>query len=312
MTILSALPRRSWMVTGYTLVVLAWVAYALLSFYSPANIESTYHISTLERVLLQTSVALPILLIWLIAIRGAMTFKRYANLLVKDVEAPAMNWIANGLLWLVVYIILLAMVGVLPAYYAHSSQLGTVIETKNHLPLLAALTGFVWLFLGSRRLHQVTSFSVQTPRTRWLLIGLSGAAALFAVTFLSTYDAVTHLPSQIPTYTFSPTVLLFTLVLPYIAAWLLGLLASLNIHYYAQKVSGTLYRQALRDLVHGIIGVTAFISFLQLLLLMAPAIVSLGLGSFLLLLYSLLVLYGAGFWLVSQGAQRLARIEVIP
>jgi hypothetical protein len=299
------------MTLGYVIIILAWIAYAVSSFYAPNNTGNVYHLSSINRLLLQASVAIPVLLIWLTAIRGAMSFKRYATLLANDIEAPAMNWIANGLIWLVAYIVLLALVGQLPAYAMHTSWQDMAIETKNHAPMVAAFIGFACLFQGSRKLQQVTPFSIQTNKTRWLLIGLSGASALFAVTFLGGYNAVTNQPRLIPAYAASPTILLFTLILPYIGAWFLGLLASLNIHYYARKVSGSLYRRALQDLVRGITGVITFITVLQILVLMGPSIATLGLGSILILLYCLLVLYGIGFWLVSQGAQRLARIEVV-
>ncbi|HSX01188.1 MAG TPA: hypothetical protein VLF67_03005, partial [Candidatus Saccharimonas sp.] len=105
--------------------------------------------------------------------------------------------------------------------------------------------------------------------------------------------------------------LLFTMLLPYLLGWFLGLLGAINISRYARQVRGTLYRQALGYLVVGIMGVIGFAVTVQILTLATRFLLGFSLPRLLFTIYILLVLYGLGFWLVRLGARKLTRIEVV-
>jgi hypothetical protein len=101
--------------------------------------------------------------------------------------------------------------------------------------------------------------------------------------------------------------LLVTYVLPHIVMWLLGLLACLHLAHYSRYVSGRIYRAFLRDLTIGLLTVYICTYVAQIVSTMnsnsrhfTPA---------LLLVFLILLLSLAGYWLIYRGSSRLQRIE---
>jgi hypothetical protein len=302
-----------WAPLCYIIIVILWMVSVGLSVYSPESTQSSLQISAANRTLLQISIVVPLLAIWLTAMSGAVAFKQYAQVLPNDsAEKPAIRRIANGLMFLVAYIVLISILGSLPSYLAGRPEVNLAVMAKNYLPMLAALAGFGLIFSGTQQLRRVIPFSIRTRLTYALLAGLGVVSVIFTVAFFATFQSVNTLRPGVPVYATPPALLFFLLILPYISIWFLGLLACLNLNRYAQKVRGSIYRQSLKELKWGIIGVISFITFFQVLILLSPVLTSLGFASVLLILYALLVSYGTGFWIIARASRRLAHIEVVP
>jgi hypothetical protein len=89
----------------------------------------------------------------------------------------------------------------------------------------------------------------------------------------------------------------------------MGLAAIINIAKYARQVKGILYRSALVNLVRGLTVVIAFSISIQLLGFAAKYLATLQIGALLLMVYALMMLYAAGFFLIANGARKLAKLE---
>lgn len=293
-----------------TIVVVCWVVYAVLSFMSPRSTSRSFNLPGWETVLLQLTILVPLYFIWTTAINGAVTFKHYAHIIKGGREAPGISQIANGLFWLVGYAYLVFLTSVIVPYFVHSPLLGTAVIIKNHLPAWIALIAFYLIYQGSARLRDVAQFTTWSRVTPWLAVAFALFAGAFTMAFAySPVDMANR--GGIPAYSAPPNVLLFTLVLPSLATWFMGILATVNIIKYATFVKGFIYKLALRRLVWGIWSVLFFAVVLQGLIMMAPFLNSLGLGVLLLIIYAILILYGLGFMLIRSGARKLTRIEVI-
>lgn len=294
--------------TAYLLLALGSLVYVLLSIWSPSSTaDRLYHLTNLQKTFLQLTVLGPVVVIWFIALTGAVTFRRYAGLITKGAETKGLRLISSGLLWLVVYLVSLSLSGAITPYFTHSSWLQFVVSLRNHLPVLSSLIAFGLLCWGTHKLRASAPFRVWTPVT-WLLLAVMGAVAgLFVWAFLGAPIPVTN---GIPAYTFSPQVLVFTLVLPYCWAWFMGLLAALNMVRYARRVKGVIYRQALRDLAVGVTVAVVFVALAQLLVLGNRFLTQFTLGALLLVVYCLLAIMAMGFWYIRSGARKLTRIEV--
>ena len=295
----------------YLLVGVLWLAYAALSIWTPttASNPNPYHLTTLTKDLLVLTIVIPMLVIWLVAVRGALAFQRYARLIKGSPEAPALTLIAQGLMWLVGFMIVFILVGAITPHLTKESWFPAVVVIRNHLPAYVALVSATLLYLGSQRLQSFTRTATWTAGTILLFI----IFALFTIVFTATFTTgnLSSSSSDLLIRTIPKTGLIFTLIIPYVLSWLLGILACVNILKYAREVNGIIYRSALRWLVLGIFSVLLFGILIQVLTLVGRFFTGLSLAPILATLYIIVVLYGAGFWFIQAGTRRLAKLEVV-
>lgn len=294
----------------YVVVVVSWVIYALLTLLAPKEANTRFHLSEPELLLLQLTIIIPIHLIWLMAVRGATTFKQYASMIAGSPDADGVNQIADGLLWTLAYFIVTSITGALAPYFANSRTYDGFIIFRDHLAPFISLVAFFLLYRGSHLLRRVTNFVTWTRGTAVALTIFGLFAFLFVLEFALSPTFVTPSATRNALMIMPHGVLLFTIILPYIVAWFLGMLACINITKYAAGVKGQLYRKALSDLVWGIWSVIGFAVAIQAITFAGRFLSSLSLGAILLIVYALLALYGVGFLFVRAGAHKLARIEV--
>jgi hypothetical protein len=105
--------------------------------------------------------------------------------------------------------------------------------------------------------------------------------------------------------------MLLTVIIPYLYAWFVGLLAAYEITTYTKQVRGVLYKQALHLLVIGLLAVIIGSITLQYVSSVAPAAGHLTLNYRLLLITLFRVVDGIGFVLIAIGALRLRKIEEV-
>lgn len=290
-------------------LAICWLIYAAVTLANPTQ-RNPYHLTELQTILLNLTIIIPLGVIWYIALRGATAFKNYATMVHDAKEAPGLNAIANGLLMAVAYLVVIALAGAAVQVFTGSRFANAVILLRDHLPALIGLVSFVYLYIGGQQLAGIAGFDTWDRRTLLIISGYMLFAILFVLAF-------THAEVPPPSSTRSSlaivphSVLLFTLILPYLTSWFLGILASVNIARYASRVKGLLYRQALVNLVRGIISVISFGILLQLLGFSTRYLTGLSLGKIILILYAIIILYGLGFIFIRSGAKMLSRIEVV-
>lgn len=296
--------------TARLILGLCLVIYAALTIFQPHNASSDrYNLTDIQIFLLELTIIIPIAVIWIMAFYGAAHFKRYSELISGSPEAPAIRLIANGLVITLAYLVLNAVLGAALPYLIGSPAHHALLIVRDYVAAATAISALILLYLGSDRLHRIAQFATWTPSTILLLVGYLIFSGLFVWGFL-TFTPYRAADAQSAAAVVPPTILLFSLILPYLLSWFLGLLSGVNIIRYAKYVKGSIYKKALHDLVLGIWSVVFLVMVLQALSFASRNLAHLGLGAVLILIYVLLVLYGLGFLFVRSGAKKLARLEV--
>ncbi|HVI60687.1 MAG TPA: hypothetical protein VM535_00870, partial [Candidatus Saccharimonadales bacterium] len=104
---------------------------------------------------------------------------------------------------------------------------------------------------------------------------------------------------------------LLTLIVPFLYAWFVGVLATYEIVAYSRQVRGVLYRQALHLMVAGLVAVIIASIALQYAASIQPPSGRLAINYRLLTNVVFRGTSGAGFVLIALGAIRLKKIEEI-
>ncbi len=296
----------------YALVVAIWLGYATLTYFSPTRGVAHYNLSLSQTHLLQLSIVVPLLAIWLVAAYGALRFRRYANMIKSSPDGGAVDTLSNGLVVLVIYLLSSTLVGSIAPYFANTGYASTAVIIRNYLPLALALYSFGLLYQGSLKLTALIKAPTwRGSRVILFLIPYCIFAVFYTWVFYLNPNLHETASNGLPYFVLSRPWLLFTYVLPYLLTWFLGCLAALNIRLYARDVKGSIYRSALLNLVAGI-GTVIFITLaLQLLTTASSTINHLNLASLLLLVYLLVIFYAVGYALIAFGSKKLTRIEEV-
>lgn len=294
--------------------VIVWIAYTWLTLAAPlAPGSERYHLSGGQLVLLQLTITLPILIIWLTAAFGAARFRQYTRLVGDGSDAKPLAIISKGLMILVSYLFITSILGALPTYFLHSHWLHFVIALKNVVAMLLSLTAFLFIYRGSVGLLKLTGQPVWPEgRSINFLIPYCLFAGVFTWLFyLDPTLRANSINQAFPTYALNPSLLLFVIVIPYLIMWFLGWLAVFNLSSYARHVQGSIYRTSLVNLVIGISGVLVFTIFLQLLVTTSASLAKLTLAPLLIIIYLLIILDAFGYAFIARGASKLTKIEVV-
>jgi len=293
----------------YVLLGAMWL-YVLASSLATAQTSSlTQTLPSGQRLLLEFTVLVPLLVIWFVALHGALTLRRYARLIAGSPEARGLGAIADGLFWLIAYLIFTSVFGAIIQTLAHHQSVQLLVSFKNHALVAMGFIGSALLYYGSTQLRRAVYFTTWNQAALWLFALFCIGAAVF--TWMFTWSTVSTDRNGVPLYALPKPTLAFSLILPYILPWFMSLLAGLNIGRYAATVKGPIYRQALRRLVWGLVALTALSITLQVLTLAAIVVSGLSLTLTLLLVYILLLFYGWAFWLVQAGARQLTQLEAV-
>ena len=293
----------------YAMVVLLWALYVVLLFLRKTD-NSQIHIGLTATNIIRVSFALPILAIWLTATVAAVRFKNYTHLITGSREAAGFNRLANGLFFLTAYLISVLLVSRVAALFAGTSFVYPVVFVKNHLSAYLFLISLIQLYRGAIALADITKVSLTRRQNLLIMLSYTAFTAIFVALFFHNPTNPKTLADGLPSFAVSHGVLLFTLILPSLMAWILGILASMTIRAYAAKVKGTIYKQALHRLVIGIFGTTTFAILVQLLVLYASKLQHLGINALLFIVYVFLLAYGVGAALIARSARKLTLIEV--
>jgi hypothetical protein len=289
------------------IALLLWAAYASLALLAPLT-RNTYHLTLSQRDLLQLTIIIPVLIIWVLAMNGAVSFLRYAWLIRGSADGRALQLISVGLMVLVLFYILQSVLGELPLYFAGKWQMYPLLMLANHVPVMLALLGFAVILAGAWKLRDLTARRLTPAGLAAIVFPYAVLGVLFGWLFANNLAGAPD-PNGIPKFAMPGQLPLFTVAIPYIFAWVTGILAITVIAEYARTIHGTIYRRALKDLVRGLIGVLFFSILLQLIQLSSGVFAGLRLGTTLLILYVLIILYAIGFMFIARGAHKLSLIE---
>jgi len=305
------IPASNWMYTRltYYLVFVGWAFYAILSFLSPVSGINGSRLPFDDIFFVRGTVMLIILAIMLLAARGATAFKSYAVMIKGSKEATAIDLIANGLLLTLSYFLISTVFGALIPFYVKSPGYDALVVIRDHIPAAISLGAYFLLYRGSDQLRKVANFETWTKGSAFIMFIFMIFAYIFVLSFTKFQTPPPNVGQATALTVLPLNVLLFTLILPFLLAWFLGILATINIFKFSNSVQGKLYRLALKDLIKGLWFVIVLSMLIQFLSLSYKYLLTLKLGALLTIIYVLLILYGVGFMFVRAGAKRLSMLE---
>jgi hypothetical protein len=290
------------------------IIYVLLILILPANSQAMhdYHLSALEYRILYFAVALPSLAVWFAAFFGYAKLQEYTDSIKHAPEAGAFERLATGCMWLAWSLPIPALVGIILSTIAdqwhgfHSAAIILINYTALVLPLVA----FSIIGMASRELISRSKLRLDALSARGLMLLFVIGGVLYCYLTFRRFDpgslSSTHNPYYLPIW-----LMLLTVIIPYLYAWFVGLLAAYEIRAYSKQVRGVLYQQALHLLVGGLIAVIVGSIALQYVSSVEPARGHLALNYRLLLVTTFRVVDGIGFILITVGANRLKKIEEV-
>jgi len=311
--------RAKWQVSQLTTLALrraGWLAliYVALIFLLPANQATmqTYHLSALEYRTILLSTTLPLILAWLVAFAGSARLKEYVNLLKQAPEGACFDKLAIGTGWLAWSLPLTAIVILLFNALSgrwHNFHTASII-ISNYVSLVFPLIAFGIIGAGARGLVsraqlKISLYSSRAIMLLFLAIGVLYCYLIFRHLDLSSLGS-SHNPYLLPVW-----LIVLSIIIPYLYAWFIGLLAAYEIALFSRQADGVLYRQSLRMLAFGLVVIIASSIALQYMTGLQPRIGHLVLGYQMIFSLIFYVLGGLGFVLLAIGAGRLKRIEEV-
>lgn len=289
------------------------ILYLLLNVLLPANhaTERLYHLSSLQYHVLILLVIAPVLFIWFLAFYGYAKIKEYASLIQDTPEGPALTNIANGMMWLAWGLPIPAFISLLVTAIAnnHPGFQATATIVSNYANLIIPVVAFSILSSGSRQLVERQKLFISSARTKLLVLLFVVLGAVYCYLVFHNVDTARPADAKNPYYLPS-WLFLLTLVIPYLYAWFIGLLAAYELRLISRHAAGVLYRRAFDLMSRGLaITVAASIALQYLGSALPRRDVALSLGYVLVLIYCLLVVIGLGYGLLAYGANKLKKIE---
>ena len=293
----------------YLIILAIWMGYCALILLGPSTSVSAnrFDISTLQVNLLKLTIALPLLLIWMVGFRGVRRLHQYVALIKHEPDGKALQYILIGLATLLAYVIVQFVLSAVPAYFRDTGWLNAAVAIRNQLPVLLAVVGFGYVLIGSFFLNKL--IKERPSYLVYLAVGL--IYIIFTVAFTWSFAESLQeriITNGIPNFGLEGITPLFTQGLPYLLAWFIGLLAVINIFNFATRVKGIFYRKPLRQLATGLVIVLLNSVAIQIISFTSK-IASSGLGYILAIVYILLFVYALGFYLIYAGTSKLLRIE---
>lgn len=277
-----------------------------------ASVLTRYNLRPPQLAMLRLSVSVPLVIIWLIALYGFICIYRYANSIRTHKDGKAFMTISNGLgvltFGLPIQSISTAYFNYLGRSTPHLEATTTIIS--NYIGLGIILLGFYILNKGAKKLNgQVRADTTGSPLRLWkMLLAMFSALYIYLVLHNPARSHPTQTVSR-AAYYLPDWLILSTIVLPYIFVWYLGAQSAYYIYLYQKRVPGKLYRQALRLIAGGIVGVVIASMLVRFMASQTTYLNSVGLRAIFAIIYILLISISVGYLFVAAGARKLHKME---
>ncbi len=317
----------------FVISALLWLGYFYFTFTSPIDPENRLGLTNpLSVRLVQVSFAVPIMLIWAFGAYAVNGLRKYVDLIKGTVEAKGLARISIGIALLLFGFALNSFIGSVRSHYNpinyYNDVLGLIDGDTTRLDVLRSFTiltqylsvlwtvipyGFMffgaWTLLKSSQL--VSDFK---KRLFFPVFALILSVMMYLMLFFQNpirQVALHPEEGQLPTYFLPDSIVLSTIVLPYIIAWGLGLMAALATDVYKEKVTGFVYREALSKLSIGFLTIVSTSILFQIVGTIGNAFFDWSLTAILALVYVLVAILGVGYVLFALGVRKLRKIETV-
>ena len=286
--------------------------YFLLIALLPANtvVMETYNLTSDQYRVLFFLVQLPYLIIWFLAFYGYAKLQQYSNSINKSPEAGDFRQITKGVRYLAFGMPLVSLVAIALNSIAVSNPRfnPSVVIAINYLSLVVPLLAYTTIRKATHGLVERAKIKYSIGGTRsimfiLILIGVAYSYFTFRMLNLDSLGASDN-PYYLPAW-----LMITTIIIPYLYAWFSGLLAAYEMVLYSRQVPGVLYRQSMKLLSLGVVGIIAGGVGLQYLRTVMPRTGHITINDRLVWSYVFYVVLAIGFSLLIIGAIRMKKIE---
>ena len=289
----------------YVSLLLAWAFYAYFAFQSTAT-KTAYDLGSgpVEGQVLALVLILTNGLIWFIALYGALRLRSYVQAILSTPDGSGFARIDTGLFMLVMSLILPSFLGsVLRATTSIPGLIQPLTLATNYSYTVLPFFAFGIIYLGTTRLTKLVNHApLSFAQKSLFLIPLVAFTPLY---FWLTFT----IPSVNAVFQLSDALIILTVLLPALLAWVFGILASVNLQFYAKEVPGIIYKRSAGLLVRGVLFLTVGTMFFLIMSSLSPHLSYVGAGELLAIVHLFRGIIGLGFLFVAQGAKKLAKLE---
>ncbi len=278
---------------------------------SPSDpVITRYHLTILNAIVLSLAVAIPYIIIWIVALNGYLRLRNYARTIRSSADGRALLHLVYGLFWLVVWMplntLLASGMKYVVLHYPSFGQWAHLIQIYFAIIILSI--GYVLLYKASREMiavikHNIPARVTVTKQAYYLVYSLLCAAYIYAI-FHNSGGADNRVVSFLPDWG-----LLLTVIIPRLVMWFFGLQAVWNIYLYAKYVHGKIYKQTFRSLAVGLGLVSVSLILAGYISTIRTTIEGYSLEGLLAVIYLFLAIMSVGYVIIAVGAQKLRRIE---
>jgi hypothetical protein len=262
------------------------------------------HTSASAYRLAVAALLIPYLFIWYTAFYAFAKLQDYSRPLKTSKDGAAFHKITVGMGALAFALVVPTTISLVLTNVAvhHAAFKTAAVIINNYLGLYPGLIAFLLLFNGARSLLRTVKGSAEQLDLRWY------APWFFLLSVVFSHLTIQNRHQHHP-YHLNLTLLVTTIIVPYLYGWMLGLLCAYMLRVYAKTVKGLLYRQAVRRIANGITIVIAGSIAIQFVNITVAQRLDTSLGAVLLADYLLLILVAVGLVLIALGTKKLKRIE---
>ncbi|MDQ3094085.1 MAG: hypothetical protein M3Q70_02825, partial [bacterium] len=231
---------------AYVVFVVIYAALTLLPAPDPEAIIR-YNLTPLSLRLLQMTIIIPVALIWYTALYGYSKLGIYNNLIKGTKDGIPVSNITKGIGFLTLSLPITSILGQILELWSRSNLTFTeeAVIITNYLNMVLPIAAFIFISNGASGLVHLAR-----KRTSLKLANLTVLCGMFLG--VAYFYLLIRAPGTIYESYYLPLgTVLFTLVLPYMFMWFLGLRAAGEIYLFSQKSAGVIYREAWRRLAIG-------------------------------------------------------------
>jgi hypothetical protein len=271
--------------------------YLVLVSLLPANRLSMqqYGWTSFDYHMIYLMIVIPMVAIWFAGFYGYYCLQRYANSISGSPDADDYRQLSRGVAWLAWGLPIQSLSAVLLNGIANSYTgfHSWSIIISNYISLIIPLVAFTIIGNSSRNLITRANIRISLGGARSIVLAFVTLGVLFCYLSFRHFDLASLNGTNNPYY-LAMWFMLLTIIIPYLYAWFVGLLAAYEIASLATHVRGVLYNQALRLLGSGLVAVIVSSILLQYIGSVAPRTGHLELNSRLFVIYIIRLLAGAG------------------
>jgi hypothetical protein len=276
------------------------VIYILVIFLMPDSQASlnSYKVSSIDYNAASLVVAVPSIIVWFVAFLG------YTKL--------HFDRLATGTAWLAWSLPLMSIFNRLSDGIAHRaiSFHATSIILNNYFDMVLSLISFAiigsavhGIIMSNKR--ELKATKAKMIMTIFILLGISYCFLTLKAFNLRSISS-TYNPYYLPAW-----LMIISVIIPYMYAWFVGLLAAYQLTLSAKNTKGILYRRALFYIVGGLIAIILSAIAVQYLDGVIPSNGHFVLNYKSFAVIAIRVIGGLGFITLAIGANRLKKIEEV-